>query len=466
MSHKRTARSRVVTLAVGALVAAALAGPSGAYAGQSAEDPTNGGDWDQVDPPPYGDAPDQPHNTGSATPCTWLVKGRLYVQAPTLDGIADHEPLAGVEIKVSGADSVGSAANVFGKWGTTHTDANGEFSLSHDECHDRRVRVEARFSSADGDLRVLGPASPEWYVLKDTNDVGDVATIDLKGEPFGGETGDQATSQARTDAQTWIFYRKAIDYLASIKSPMLNDLTVHNPASTAPNGSWTDPVLHGIHIDPQFTNDPWNLAHELGHAEAYPREDGEDCLTWALSDGSTHDFEEKPCVAFNEGFGDFFASKLLTEMGDAGLITLPGYHYETKPYTRSHLVKKGLDDVYSAEHNELGWDQAFRVLTSSDVTSRLFGDGEGKDGKYVGDYAGSCAGVGAPTGKDDLADAIRVIGDASDQFGLQNGQNPSFFLFFERAVDRLGGFDPADSDRYQQIVAPTSDVEPHELYGC
>ena len=75
----------------------------------------------------YGDAPGQPHNTGSSDSCQWTVRGRLYVRNPSLDGIADGDPLPGVEIKVSGADWAGTVGNLFGKWDTVHTDANGEF---------------------------------------------------------------------------------------------------------------------------------------------------------------------------------------------------------------------------------------------------------------------------------------------------------------------------------------------------
>jgi hypothetical protein len=309
-------RRRSTMLAASALAAAALLVPAGAFAAQSTHD----SDTDNTEPAGYGSAPDQPHSQSSSDSCKWTVTGRLYVRDPTLDGIPDGEPLAGVEIKVSGADSVGSAVNAFGKWGTTHTDANGEFSLAHTECNKRRVRVEAKFESASGDLRVLGASSPEWYVLKDTNDLQDASTIDLHGEPFGGETGDQATDQARTDAQDWILYRRAIDYVNSLGYPFLNGVTVNNPASLhVGDNSWTDPVFHGIHIAPKWTDSRWNMLHELGHAWAYPRERGEDCLI-AGSTGSdtTHGLREKPWVAFNEGFANFFASKLDEELTPRG----------------------------------------------------------------------------------------------------------------------------------------------------
>src|SRR3954453_17200473 len=245
MTLKRSA----LTLVAAALAAATFTSP--AFAGWESQDTDTGGST----PAGWGNAPHQPTNSGSATPCQYTVKGRLYVKDPTLDGVVNNDPLAGVEIKVSGADSWGSALGIFGEWKTTYTNANGEFSVTHDECHDRRVRVQAKFVSKSGDLRVLGPSSPEWYELKDTGHLVDNdEPIDLHGEPFGGETGDQATGQARTDAQTWVLYQRALDYADSIGRPFLNDVTVHNPASiTVNDNSWTDPVLHDIRITPNAT---------------------------------------------------------------------------------------------------------------------------------------------------------------------------------------------------------------------
>src|SRR3954470_4000373 len=278
----------------------------------------------------------------------------------------------GVEIKVSGADSFGSAFGTFGEWDTVHTDADGKFTVTHTECDDRRVRVEAKFESKSGDLRVLGSGSPEWYVLKDTDDLQHPGSIDLEGEPFAGETGDQATDQARMDAQDWLLYRRAIDYVGSLGHPFLNDVTVHNPASLHHgDASWTDPVLHGIHIAPYGSTNRWTMLHELGHACAYPRETGEDCLiAGALGPDTTHGARESRSVAFNEGFANFFASKLDREMSDAGIIT-PSDPSATKPHKRAYLIGKGLLDLDDAEHSDKGFDQAFRILTQDDVTSEL-----------------------------------------------------------------------------------------------
>jgi hypothetical protein len=451
-------------LAASALTAVALIAPSGAFAGWSSYD----SDTDNTTPAGYGSAPDQPQNQSSSDPCKWNVSGRLYVKSPTLPGIADGAPLDGVEIRVSGESSAGALIGRFGTWGTTHTDANGVFSVAHTECDKRRVRVEAKFESASGDLRVLGSSSPEWYEIKETDDIQDPATLDLKGEPFGGETGDQATGQARTDAQDWVLYRTAIDYVTKLGHPFINDVTLNNPADLhVGDNSWTDPVFHGIKIAPASTNSRSVMLHELGHAFAYPRETGEDCLiAGALGPDNTHSYSEKPCVAFNEGFADYFSDQLDEELTDAGKIS-PATHYWGAPYTRAHLVSEGLLSLDDAAHNELGFDQAFRVLTQPDIAHELFGDGIGAGywADDLGHYTGSsCASPAAPKGLDGLDTALTVLGDSGDQFA--SGSAPTIEDVFDRADDRLSKFDHYDADAYTRIADPDDDVEPHLLYAC
>jgi hypothetical protein len=174
-------------------------------------------------------------------------------------------------------------------------------------------------------------------------------------------------------------------------------------------------------------------------------------------------------VAFNEGFADFFASKLDEELTAAGLIS-PSDPSWSGPYSRAHLVSEGVLDLDAASHNELGFDQAFRVLTQADIAHELFGDGLGPVDWVddYGDYTGSnCASMAAPRGLDNLDSALKVIGDANDQFDVQDGTNrPTIAQLFERADERLNKFDDWDATNYEEIVDPDSDVEPHELYAC
>lgn len=485
MFSRRTTRSsrwrRSTLFAAGAVAAAAMIGPASASAGWSTVDPSGG-----TTPNGHGSAPDETASNGDAAygiggysmtettstipnapgSCDWTVRGRLIVRNPTVDGLADGDPLEGVMVKVSGRSASGAAVGAaYNEWATDTTDADGNFSVSNDVCEPRRVKIEAKF---DGDhLRVEGPSSPEWYELHDTLDEIDPSEINVRNEPFGGESGQQSTTQARTDAQTWIVFRTAIDRLAAIGQSLLADTTVHNPATlTAPVHSWSDTVFHGIHIAPSETESLDTMLHELGHIWAYPREIGEGCLATALAhDQSTHDQVEQPCAAMNEGLSDFFSNKLerlmMVEDGIDSSESQPGD--SITPLNRSELKSNQLVSLTSLEQNELGWDQVFRVLTSADISRVLFGPGFGNFG--VGYYTGlGCAGM--PVGQSDLADALTVIGSSVNQLDLQDPTDPSVSDLFNRAADRLGSMDPLDAVAYTNAVDPNQTSEPHMAYGC
>jgi hypothetical protein len=457
----------VMVLTVGALI-----GPATAGAGLLTLDPDLGSpDGTVWYPDPVDENDTETTDTGSTTTnanwttasssCVWRVDGRLVVRDPTVDGLADKDPIEGVEVKVSGR----SWAGLYNEWDTVTTDSNGEFSVSKTECDDRKVKVQAKFDSDD--LRVTSSNSVDWYLLHETDGTIGHSNIHLNGEPFGGEsTGDLSTSQARTDAQTWIVYRKALDYADTIGYPFLNNLTVHNPATLTQGVSAADPILGDIHIDPNDTADLDAWLHEAGHAWAYPREIGEGCLTWdALISGDTHDAQETPCAAVNEGFAEFFSDKIEQEMNTAGLIQ----SYEspsdtTTPMTRAKLAQTyDLANLDMVARSDFGWEQVFRVLTSSDITRQLFGSATGAVGS-VSTYGGrACA--GQPVDKDDLAEALHVFGDAQHQLDLQNSEEPSVSDLLNRAADRLPGFDSSDATAYLDAIDPTSLSEPHEFAG-
>ena len=459
----------VIIVVLAALIVPAVAG---AVPPQEIDDLGNTGNDTTIEvEDPDGEGTTTIDTSGNTTTgnnsCGFTVRGHLVVRDPTVDGLVDNDPLEDVEVKVSGRSEFG----VWNEWDTERTDENGDFSVWKGECSDRKVKVEARFKSDD--LRVTSSASTDWYLLFETSSTISWRTLDIGDEPFGGGVGDQSTSQARTDAQTWAVFQRAIDYTASIGRPFLNKVTVHNPATLTVGLSATDPILQDIHIDPNDTADLDTWLHELGHAWMYPHVTGENCLTWnALITGSTHDQVETPCVAASEGITEFLSNKLEQEMNTEGLIastespSLDGEFDTTTPMNRAELNTNGLVSLSSVETNELGWDQAFRVLTSPDITRDLFGPGFGPGGP-VATYDGpSCASRGMPVGQDDLADALFVIGDSSDEFDLRDSNDPSVAELFDRAADRLGSFDVTDSIAYLNAVDPTLDSEPHEAYGC
>jgi hypothetical protein len=108
------------------------------------------------------------------------------------------------------------------------------------------------------------------------------------------------------------------------------------------------------------------------------------------------------------------------------------------------------------------------VLTAADLTRDLFGT---KDdpvvSSFVSDYTGpSCSTIYRPFGLGELADALQAVGDASDEFDLDDNNAPTMATFFTRAADRLPNFDLLDSVHYQDTVDPEEEIEPHDAFHC
>ena len=382
--------------------------------------------------------------------------------------IDDNAPLEQVEVRVSGRTSSGW----FNSWGSDYTDSDGSFTVTESQCDARVVKVEARFHN--GDLDVSGPDSPKWYVIYETPNAIDPSLIDLQREPFRGDDGDQATDQAHTDAQTWVVYQRAIDYVDDTGHRFYDQVVVHNPATLTQGTSATDPPTGDIHIDPNQTTRVDVMLHELGHAWSYPVVDNEGCLTWDLvndhldhdpTTNYTHDDWEKPCVAFEEGFAQFFDRKLEYELHNAGELNTAPQAADVTPWTREHMRDHfGLRTLDDTSHSDFGWEQAFRVLTASDLPLLLFGDGKAA-ATSAGIYAGGLGCTGQPLLKNRLADALRIVGDSGDRFDLHSQPDLVFLLL--RAQDR--GYLPTQTDfhAYEQSIDPAATTfEPHTEYGC
>jgi hypothetical protein len=466
---KRTV-TRALVLSGAALV---LGGAGLVHAGTAGAYPPYDPDTHQTDVTlPQTDSSSTAEDTGSASTvdlgpptkdgdditasssCSWVVAGTLVVRNPLIDGLENNHPLKGVKVKVSGRSWDG----LYNEWGTVTTGADGSFRVNKTECSDRKVKVEAKFDSDD--LRVTSSQSVNWYKLFESDSTIAPSTVDLNREPFGGGSGDQATGQARTDAQTWAIYRAAADYLSSIGFPLTGKVTAHNPATLTSGLSAADPILQDIHIDPVDTNDIDAMLHEWSHVVMYQRTQGEGCLTFdAILSGDTHQPNEDPCVAAEEGVAEHMSDMLEQEMNAAGLITSFEPSTTTKPLTRASMVQTfGLVDLPTLGRRDDGWIQVLRVLFSPDVTRDLYGTATGTTGA-VGRYSGpACS--GQPVGQDDLADLLDIF-DSNFDFSTITVSS-----FLDEAAAELPTFDSTDAANYQAIINPTRTSEPHTLYGC
>ena len=367
----------VIIVVLAALIVPAVAG---AVPPQEIDDLGNTGNDTTIEvEDPDGEGTTTIDTSGNTTTgnnsCGFTVRGHLVVRDPTVDGLVDNDPLEDVEVKVSGRSEFG----VWNEWDTERTDENGDFTVWKGECSDRKVKVEARFKSDD--LRVTSSASTDWYLLFETASTLSWRTLDIGDEPFGGGVGDQSTSQARTDAQTWAVFQRAIDYTASIGRPFLNKVTVHNPATLTVGLSATDPILQEIHIDPNDRRSR-HLADPAGTRLDVPARDrrGAASRGTPLISGSTHGAHETPCVLSprlgcvllrQDRAGDEHrrAHPVLESSSTHDRATMPRWRRPSGSTTRRSWGRA-----------EDGWENVFRVLTSSDITRQVFGDEAGSPG--------------------------------------------------------------------------------------
>ena len=112
--------------------------------------------------------------------------------------------------------------------------------------------------------------------------------------------------------------------------------------------------------------------------------------------------------------------------------------------------------------SDLGWENVFRVLTSSDITRQRFGTATGTPGFASINNGPAC--TGQPIGQDDLADALTVIGDAQDQLDADPPGGLTVEALLERAAIRLPTFDSDDALIYLTVNNPAVTLEPAVFY--
>lgn len=253
-----------------------------------------------------------------AAECTWRVSGKLAVVDSYTAYPAVTRPLVGVKVQV--AATLYSWGG-FTAWDTVETDHTGRFQIVQTKsCSARRLRVWMKLDNAD--LQVVNPDAAEWTLLRD--------------DPSGAFS--RWTSA--TDLGTWTYaigapgvlgdhfaYRRAITW--SLVDSLMRWLESHDPwlafgrkvhvrypANTPGGSSWAAIDTAYIHADER--SDQWDIAtvlHEVMHLWNYDHNNGvTNWLAAVLWDFDTHGEQEHPSIAFHEGFAEFAAYQMLTEM--------------------------------------------------------------------------------------------------------------------------------------------------------
>lgn len=411
--------------------------------------------------------------------CPWKIDGKLKVnhKLADLDARGDGS-LKGVEVRVSAKEQlVPTVWGTWNGWPTTRSSDDGSFSVSNTkDCHSRRFKIEVRFKDTDLEVRhELSTSSLEkvkWYTILDESS-GEHAsgTTDFGAFTFNiGGAEDLNDNEAWSHADIWYLYKKAIAQAASYGSDYAFTSPVivkypHNSdiISDSVEQSYCNPTTQVIYIFrsndglvDHYTVD--TLLHELGHKWAYNHTSGEFCLTEGLLiSGGTHGLMTDHCVAFHEGWAEFFANEMERAIfgGDKRL-----------PHARPILYNTfGLTTPDRMQRHDEGWWSIFHTLTTPKLHNYDFGTATSVT--PAGDIAPIRI-VAINCSSPDLAlkDVMTVFNSSQTYTKDLSRAETTIEAFMERAAARLGGLSGDQGETIEKLVDPSSTVQPaSELCG-
>lgn len=408
--------------------------------------------------------------------CAWTVKGKLEVdhRLAELASEFDKSSLANVQVKVSAKEKVLGVWGTWNAWPTVRTGSTGLFSVSNTKnCDGRRFKIEVKFSDDDLEVRHEHSTSAltdaKWYTIVDESSGEHAAgTTDFGTRTFAsGGAWDLNDDEAWSHADIWVLYKKALAVAASyggsyaftgqvqVKYPHNSDII-----SDTREASYVNPTTKVIYIfrSNDGAEDHFNvdtLLHELGHRWAYNHTSGEFCLTETLAiNGDTHGTVGDPCVAFHEGFAEFFADEMERALV-GGTKVLP----YARPRLNAGFGGTPLTSEALMQRNDDAWTSVFHTLSTPLLHQYEFGT----------------ASSGTPTSRITKSAALR-LGCASPDISFK--EVLSVFLaggtytevlsrgettiegFLERAAGRLAGLDEADGETIEKLVDPASTLQP------
>lgn len=408
--------------------------------------------------------------------CAWTIKGKLEVdhRLAELASKYDKSALAGVEVKVSAKEKVLGVWGTWNAWPTVRTRSDGAFTVSNTKnCDGRRFKVEVKF--ADDDLEVRHEHSTssitkvKWYTIVD-EDSGEHAagTTDFGTKTFKSSGAhDLNDDEAWSHADIWVLYKKAIAVAASYGSSYAFSGQVkvkypHNSdvVSDSREASYCNPTTKVIYIfrsndrkEDHFNVD--SLLHELGHKWAYDHTSGEICLTETLLvNGDTHGLVGDSCVAFHEGWAEFFADEMERAIV-GGTKNLP----YSRPKLNAGVDGTPLTSESLMQRHDMGWWSVFHTLSTALLHKYEFGTKtSGTPTPKIA--AKSLIPLGCSSPDISFKEVMSVfLPGGTYTKNLSRGET-TIEGFLERAAGRLSGLSDAQGETIEKLVNPASTVEP------
>lgn len=319
----------------------------------------------------------------------WTVTGRIMVSIP-LPEFGTSLPLSNVEVNVS-ARKFGN--NVWNSWDKVRTDANGRFTVTNKKDKDgRQFKIEVKFE--DDDLAVYGDERGgvvttagfrcRWLLIHQdgggtkrnsgTTDLNDITFSD--GQAAINESVRRDFVPVRS-AGIWHIYKRVISFMKNNGVSFTSKVHIQYPQDgvldDSKEASYANPYNKMVYLVKNTQKDQYTLStivHELMHLWMYGHCTGEIRLsTQAAANSGTHDArQEKPFVAFQEGFAEWAKNRLLPiALGITTPIFTYGYEDSGVPLLRSKLNAIGSSSLDEMSHYEEAWNSVFNLLTVNDL---------------------------------------------------------------------------------------------------
>lgn len=400
---------------------------------------------------------------------TWTVKGKLAVdhQLPELAAKFGGEScLKNVDVKVSARKKVLGVWGTWNGWGTDRTNSRGEFSISKEKDRsDRQFRVKVKFQDDELEVRHRTATSSttkvKWYTIWDESQERGPGTFDVGKRTFrSGGPDALGDFEARRHADIWVLYQMASEHMASFGGDYAfqTKVKVKHPhdgiVGDGQEASYANPTTKLIYIVQNSRRDDFKtdiLLHELAHIWAYNHMSGEICLTETLlMNGSTHGLVDDSCVAFGEGFAEWWKDKMQEEL----FGTAPPL-----PRSRRGLADLGLTSRALVQRHDDGWLSVLHMLTTPDLHKHDFGT-QTSGSTFVAAASGVHLGCQSPTLG--FKNVLKIfLANASKGYSKKLSRSETTVeAFLERAEALLKKMKPAYRDLYLELADPTSTVQP------
>ena len=376
--------------------------------------------------------------------------------------------LKGVQVNVSARIRVAGVWGPWGSWGTVRTNRKGEFSISkRKSCGVRRFRVRVKFKDSSLEVRHKRSTSSvtkvKWYrvVNNRRHRAGRVSFGRLTFRSRGSQA--LGNFEARRHADIWILYKMAIRHVRRMGGSyaFTTKVKVKHPhngiVKDAQEGSYANPTTKVIYIIKNTKKDHFTtrtLLHELGHIWAYNHSSGEFCLTEGLlKTGSTHGLVKDHCVAFHEGFAEYWMGKMRQALFGKDAIL---------PRNRRSLTSSRLPVRILVQRHDAGWKSVFNMLTTPNIHKYDFGTAVRGSGSSIREKSPAPTGCTSP--KITFKNVLRTFNPRSSKGYPKklNRKETTIVKFLNRAAAILGPMTRRHGRMYKELADPSKTRQPSD----